>query len=73
MELRWQLATKTMEVSAVQGHEGKVSWIKIQLRDVQDTIVQLWEAQRLSKERHTNHSRECEAAEKEARVALASA
>jgi hypothetical protein len=73
MELRRQLATKTMEASAVQGHEGNVAWLKRQLREAQDTIVQLREAQRLTEERHTEYSRECEATEKEARVALASA
>jgi hypothetical protein len=72
MELRRQLATKTMEASTVQGREGNVAWLKRQLREVQDTIVQLREAQRLSEERHTKHSRECEATEKEARAALAS-
>jgi hypothetical protein len=73
MELRRQLATKTMEASAAQGHEGNVAWLKRQLREAQDTIVQLCEAQRLSEERHTKNSRECEATEKEARAALASA
>jgi hypothetical protein len=29
MELRRQLATKTMEASTVQGREGKVAWLKI--------------------------------------------
>jgi hypothetical protein len=49
-----------MEASAVQGHEGNVAWLKRNLREAQDTIVQLQEAQRLEKERHTKHSRECE-------------
>jgi hypothetical protein len=47
MELRWQLVTKTMEALAAQGREGNVSWLKRQLREVQDTIVQLHKAQRL--------------------------
>jgi hypothetical protein len=49
-ELRRQLAAKTLEVSASQGHEGNVTWLKRQLREVQDTIVQLREAQRVSEE-----------------------
>jgi hypothetical protein len=49
MELRRQLATKTMEASAAQGREGNMAWLKRQLREVQDTIVQLREAQRLMK------------------------
>jgi hypothetical protein len=44
MDLRWQLATKNMEVSTVQGHEGNVAWIKRQLREAKDTIVQLQES-----------------------------
>jgi hypothetical protein len=39
MELRRQLATKTMEASATQGREGNMAWLKRQLREVQDTIV----------------------------------
>lgn len=73
MELRWQLATKTKEASGAQGHEGNVAWLKRQLKEAKDTIVQLQEAQRLTKERHTEHFGECEATEKEARVALANA
>jgi hypothetical protein len=71
-ELRQQLATKTIEVSAAQGHEGKVTWLKIQLREAHDTIVQLREAQRLSEERYVKHSRECEAAEEKAHATLVS-
>jgi hypothetical protein len=42
MELRRQLATKTTEASTtVQGREGNVAWLKRQLREAQDTIVQL--------------------------------
>jgi hypothetical protein len=41
MELRRQLATKTTEASAAQGHGGNVAWLKRQLREAQDTIVQL--------------------------------
>jgi len=32
-ELRQQLATKTIEVSAAQGREGNVTWLKRQLRE----------------------------------------
>jgi hypothetical protein len=71
-ELRQQLATKTIEVSAAQGREGNMTWLKRQLREAQDTIVQLCEAQRLSEERYAKHSRECEAAEEKARATLAS-
>jgi hypothetical protein len=71
LELRRHLATKTMEALAVQGCEGNVASPKRQLGDMQGTIVQLQEAQRLMEEKHTNYSRECEATEKEARVALA--
>jgi hypothetical protein len=73
MELRRQLATKITKASAVRGREGNVAWLKRWLREVQDTIVQLRETQRLMEERHMKHSRECEATEKEARVALANA
>jgi hypothetical protein len=38
-ELRRKLATKAMEVSTTQGHEGNVAWLKRQLKDAQDTIV----------------------------------
>jgi hypothetical protein len=41
---------KTLEVSAPQGHEGNATWLKRQLREVQDTIVQLREVQRVSEE-----------------------
>jgi hypothetical protein len=51
-ELRQQLAAKTLEVSASQGHEGKVTWLKRQLREAQDTIVQLREAHRTSEEQN---------------------
>jgi hypothetical protein len=48
-ELRQQLAAKTLEVSASQGHEGNMTWLKRQLREAQDTIVQLRETQRCQK------------------------
>jgi len=46
------LAVNTLEVSAQQGREGNVTWLKRQLQEVQDTIVQLHEAQRVSKEQN---------------------
>jgi hypothetical protein len=51
-ELRQQLAAKTLEVSASQGHEGNMTWLKRQLREAQDTIIQLRETQRMSEERN---------------------
>jgi hypothetical protein len=39
MELRWQLATKAMEELVAWGREGNMAWLKIQIREVQDTIV----------------------------------
>jgi hypothetical protein len=71
-KLRQQLATKITEASTTQGREGNATWLKRQLREAQDTIVQLREAQRLSEERNARHSRECEAVEEIARAALAS-
>jgi hypothetical protein len=62
-ELRQQLATKITEASTTQGREGNMTWLKRQLREAQDTIVQLREAQWLSEERYAKHSRECEATE----------
>ena len=70
MELRRQLATKTTEASVTQRHGGNVAWLKRWLREAQDTIVQLREAQILEEDRHMEHPRECEVTEKEAHVAL---
>jgi hypothetical protein len=58
-ELRRQLAAKTLEVSASQGREGNVTWLKRQLREAQDTIVQLREAQRTSKTHHHPYDETC--------------
>jgi hypothetical protein len=33
-ELRQQLATKTIEMSATQGRKGNMMWLKIYLREV---------------------------------------
>jgi hypothetical protein len=60
MELRQQLATKTMEASTTQGCEGNVTWLKRHLREAHDMIVQLHEAQWLLEKRYAKHSRECE-------------
>jgi predicted RNase H-like nuclease (RuvC/YqgF family) len=51
-ELRRQLAAKNPEVSAPQGREGNVTWLKRQLQEAQDMIVQLREAQRVSEEQN---------------------
>jgi hypothetical protein len=72
-ELRRQLAAKTLEVSASQGHEGNMTWLKRQLREAQDTIVQLREAQRTSEEQNAKYLREREAAGEKVREDLASA
>jgi hypothetical protein len=58
-ELRQQLAAKTLEASTSQGREGNVTWLKRQLREAQDTIIQLREAQRMSEERNAKHFKEC--------------
>ena len=42
-ELRHQLAMKTLKASAPQGREGNMTWLKRQLREAQDTIIQLHE------------------------------
>jgi hypothetical protein len=55
MELRQQLATKTTKASVAQGHGGNMAWLKRQVREAHDTIVQLREAQILAEERHTEH------------------
>jgi len=69
--LRRQLATNITEASVARGRKGNVAWLKRKLGEVQDTIVQLREAQILTEERNTKHSIECEVTEKEACIALA--
>jgi hypothetical protein len=71
-ELRQQLATKIAEASTTQGHTGKMMWLKRQLWEAQDTILQLHKAQQLSEERNAKHSRECEVTEEIVHTALAS-
>jgi hypothetical protein len=72
-ELRRQLAAKTLEVSVSQGREGNVTWLKRQLWEAQDTIVQLREAQRMSEEQNMKHLREREAVGEKVHADLASA
>jgi phage shock protein A len=50
-----------------------MTWLKRQLRDAQDTIVQLCETQRKLEERNVKQFREGEAIEEKACAALASA
>jgi hypothetical protein len=71
-ELRQQLAEKTLEASTSQGREGNVTWLKRQLREAQDTIIQLREAQRMSEERIVEHFKECGPAMENVHAALAS-
>jgi hypothetical protein len=39
---------KNQEVLTPQGHEGSTNWLKRQLREAQDMIVQLREVQRMT-------------------------
>jgi hypothetical protein len=71
-ELRQQLATKTLEVSTSQGREGNTTWLKRQLREAHDMIIQLHETQRVLEERNVKHFRECEPAIEKVCAALAS-
>jgi hypothetical protein len=72
-ELKRQLATKTAEASTAHSHRGNMAWLKRNLKEVHNVILQLREVQRMAEERHTEHPRECRAAEQEICVALASA
>jgi hypothetical protein len=54
-ELQSQLAAKNREVSVSQGHEGSTVWLQRRLREAQDTIVQLREAQRMTTKRSRRH------------------
>jgi hypothetical protein len=47
-ELRRQLAEKTQGVSPLQGHGGSIVWLQRQLREAQDTIVELHDTQRMA-------------------------
>jgi len=73
MELSRQLATKTTKDPTMQGHEGNVAWLKRQLREAQNVIVQLREVQRSTEERRIEHPREGKVVEKEACTDLANA
>jgi hypothetical protein len=50
-----------------------MTWLKRQLREAQDTIIQLREAQRMSEERIAKHFKECGPAMENVHTALASA
>jgi hypothetical protein len=50
------LAAKTLEVSAPQGLEGNTTWLKRQLQEAQDTIMQLRKAQRVSGEKKNENT-----------------
>jgi hypothetical protein len=50
-----------------------VTWLKRQLKEEQDTIIQLREAQRMLEERIAEHFKECGPAMENVRAALASA
>jgi hypothetical protein len=70
-ELRRQLAERTIETPASQSRagqlpptsptmrEGNVNWLKKQLREAQDVIIELREEQRMSEEKITEHFKEC--------------
>jgi len=64
---------KTLEVSVSQGCEGNMTWLKRQLWEAQDKIMQLHKAQRASKELNIKHLREREATEEKVHVDLANA
>jgi len=50
-ELRKQLAENTVEMTVSQSQEGNENWLKRQLIEAQDIIIQLREEQRMSEER----------------------
>jgi chromosome segregation ATPase len=70
-ELRRQLAERIIETPASQSRagqlpptsptmrEGNVNWLKKQLREAQDVIIELREEQRMSEEKITEHFKEC--------------
>jgi hypothetical protein len=47
MELRRQLAERTVETPASQSRAGNVNWLKKKLREAQDIIIQPREEQRV--------------------------
>jgi hypothetical protein len=72
-ELRRVLAERTVEMSASQSRGGNANWLKRQLREEQDVIIQLREEQRVSEERIAEHFKECRSVMEYACTALASA
>jgi hypothetical protein len=52
-ELWHRLAEKDQEILSSQGHVGSTVWLQRRLREAQDTIVQLCEAQRMAEEKDT--------------------
>jgi hypothetical protein len=48
-----------------------MTWLKRQLREAQDTIIQLRESKRMSEERNENHFKECELTMENVHMALA--
>jgi hypothetical protein len=70
-ELRKQLAERTVETPTSQSRAGQlpptsptmrggnVNWLKKQLREAQDVIIELQEEQRVSEEKITENFKEC--------------
>jgi len=52
-ELQRHLAVKDQEIPSSLGHVGSTVWLQRRLREAQDTIVQLREAQRMEGEKNT--------------------
>jgi hypothetical protein len=59
MELRKQLAKRTVKTSMSHSREGNVNWLKRYLREAQHMVIQLHEEQRISEEKMMEHFREC--------------
>jgi hypothetical protein len=65
------MTERTIETQASQSQAGQlpptsptmrernVNWHKKQLREAQDVIIELWEEQRMSEEKITEHFKEC--------------
>jgi hypothetical protein len=70
--LRKQLAEKIVEMTTSQSREGNANWLKRQLREAQDVMIQLCEEQRMSLERITEHFKECGSAMHNVYAALSS-
>jgi hypothetical protein len=52
-DLQCQLVVKDQEIPSSLGHVGSTVWLQRQLREAQDTIVQLHEVQRMMGEKNT--------------------